>query len=243
MRVTIRHRAAVVLVSVVGLICGCERARRSETSPTPTPGPSDPGIVLAGQVTSALTSAPLAGAEVSLNGRDRATTDEAGKYSLRGSLDTNLRFNFIYVSASGYESDYRFFGDAHDFRLHPIERIAAGQSTVLRVTPEDSLCVNNVQDFPGLGPSYHCRAVRVVAARAGRLTIDVVSSTGAPFFQVEVETTNAPTCCSERIQNPTSLDVTPGLEVVVRVEIPWGSARGESFVVNTTISPQAAGKS
>lgn len=201
--------------------------------------PAPQATTMQGRVQNALTSAPIAGAVVSIDGRTTATTDEAGHYSVTGSTVIGQGFDFTYVSAAEYEPDYRFFGTANDFRLFPIQRIEAGRSAALLVTPDDSLCVNNMQDFPGLGPSYHCHAVRVVAAHAGRLSIEVRTADGALHSQVEVETVNGSSCCSERIQNPTSLDVTEGLEVVVRVEIPWDSVSSQSFVVNTQISPRA----
>jgi hypothetical protein len=109
-------------------------------------------------------------------------------------------------SAARFEPDYQFISapqDAvQDFRLYPIERITAGQSARLTVGPGDTLCVNNVQDSPGLGPAYVCRTIRVVAVSDGMLTIDVVASDGSERPLVEVETTNSTVCCNERLQIP-----------------------------------------
>jgi hypothetical protein len=235
-----------VAITLWLVLAACGKPPSAPTPGAPPPAqpatpaaPAPPGTALQGLVVNALSSAPIAGAVVSIDGRYTARTDATGNYTLAGSAVLGPGYDFVYVSASGYEPDYRFLGTAGDFRLFPIERIEAGRSAALIVTPDDSLCVNNMQDFPGLGPSYHCHAVRVVAARAGRLSIEVRTADGALHDPVEVETAAVSNCCSERIQNPTALDVTPGLEVVVRVEIPWNSTSSQSFVVNTQFFPVA----
>jgi hypothetical protein len=227
--------------------CGKPPSAPTPSTPPPTgqpapfnppgaPGPpTSPPIALQGRVVNAITSGPIAGAVVSIDGRYTANTNDTGSYSVTGFADF-APLDFTYVSASGYEPDYRFLGTDGDFRLFPIARIESGRSATVIVTPDDSLCVNNVQDSPGLGPSYHCHAVRVVAAIAGRLSIEVRTANGELHPQVEVETVNGSSCCSERIENPTSLEVTPGLEIVVHVEIPWDSAGSQSFVVDTKMS-------
>jgi hypothetical protein len=232
MRTFARHTVGVVAAFL--LVSGCSRTDTLSPSPPPTPPPGAPQITLTGQVMDSDSSGPIAGAVVSINGRYRGTSDESGKYSVTGSLDGGS--GITYVSAAGYESDYRFIsGVTMDFRLHRIERISAGESKLVTVAPGDSLCVNNVQDFPGLGESYLCRSLRVLASSDGILTIEVVSPESGEHPQVEVETVNAPLCCHERIENPTSLHVAAGIEVRVSVEIPWGSPTSRSFVVNTSL--------
>ena len=147
--------------------------------------------------------------------------------------------DYVWASASGFEPDYRFITAAQnavqDFRLYPIERIAVEQPARLTVEPGDTLCVNNVQDSPGVGASYVCRTIRVLAVSSGTLTIDVVASDGGDRPLVAVEVFGGTVCCDERLQNPTSVQVHAGVEVRVSVELPWGSATSRSFVVNTAL--------
>jgi hypothetical protein len=101
--------------------------------------------------------------------------------------------------------------------------------------PDDTLCVNNAQDTPGLGPDYVCRSVRIVAPSDGIMTVEALSTQGGAHPPLELETVNVSPCCSERIANPTSIQVTAGTEVVARVEIVSGSA-GQSFTLKTSMA-------
>jgi hypothetical protein len=56
--------------------------------------------MLTGRVTDASTSAPIAGATVSINGRYRTTTDGSGQYSVTGLLDYGSNHDFTYTSAN-----------------------------------------------------------------------------------------------------------------------------------------------
>jgi hypothetical protein len=142
--------------------------------------------------------------------------------------------DFTYVSANGYANDYHYIrGTTQNVHLYRIERITAGQSKSVTVAPDDTLCVNNFQDFPGLGQDDVCRSVRVVAPRDGVLTIEAVSTLGGGHPPLEVETIGVSPCCSERMGNPTSIEMTAGTEIVVNVEIPLGSTTSQSFTLNT----------
>ena len=164
--------------------------------------------------------------------------DAAGRYRLTGG-GYSAGVDYGWASAAGFEPDYRFISAAQaavqDFRLYPIERTTAGQAVRVTVDPGDTLCVNNVQDSPGLGPSYVCRTIRVLAPSDGMLTIEAVASDGGERPLIEVETTNATVCCNERLEYPTSLQVNAGTEIRVSVELPWGSTASRSFVVNTSL--------
>ena len=215
------------------------------TLPTSTPRASTtffpPGgpIVLTGRVTDSTTSAPIPGAIVSINGRYRGPTDSSGYYSVTGLLDYGRNFDFTYVSAKSYASDYRYIrGTTQNARLYPIERITAGQSKLLTIAPDDTLCLNNVQDTPGLGQDYVCRSVRVVAPGDGVIAVEALSTQGEARPPLEVETVDGSSCCSERLENPTSIAVTAGTEIIVNVEMKLGSTTSQSFVVNTSIEPQ-----
>jgi CarboxypepD_reg-like domain len=197
-------------------------------------------IVLTGRVTDATTSAPIAGAVVSINGRYRATTDSAGNYTVTGLLDAGSNTDITYVSASGYAADYHYIrGATQNVRLYHIERITAGDSKVVTVAPDDTLCVNNVQDSPGLGPDSVCRSVRVLVTRDGVMTVEALSTQDGTRPPIEVEVNSNPVDWNPSLRNPTSsFSVTAGTEVVVNVEMLAGSPTSQSFVVNTSISPQ-----
>jgi hypothetical protein len=202
---------------------------------TQPPGP----IVLTGRVTDITTSAPISGATVSINGRYRGPTDSSGYYRVTGLLDYGRDLDFTYVSANGYSNDYRYIrGTTQNVHLYRIERITAGDSKLLTVAPDDTLCLNSVQDTPGLGQDYVCRSVRVVAPSDGVITVEALSAQGGVRPPLEVEAVGVSPCCSERMGNPTSIPVTAGTEIVVNVEMTLGSTTSQSFVVNTSIAPQ-----
>ena len=237
-------RECVVLLLLLASACSGDTATttaptpRPGSSPTPSPAPS-PGepFVLTGQVTDATTSAPISGATVSINGRYRTTTDSSGNYSDAGKLDAGGNYDFTYVSANGYASDYRYIrATSQNVRLYRINRIMAGDSTSVTVDPDDTLCVNNLQDFPGLGPDYVCRSVRVVAPSDGVMTLEAVSTQSGAHPPLEVETVGAPLCCSERMGNPTSIQVTAGTEVVAHVEMVSSSTISQSFTLSTSMA-------
>ncbi len=225
-------------------IAGC--GGNAPTMPTSVPAPSTPApststrpspssIVLTGQITDAATSAPIAGAIVRINGRYSAVTDASGKYSVSGLLDAGGGSDFTYVSAADYVSDYRYIrSSSQDVRLNRIQRITAGESKIITVAPEDTLCFNNMQDTPGLGRDYLCRSVRIVALTAGTLTIEAVSTQDGARPPLEVEVADEPVDWS--LQNPKSFQVAAGTEVAVNVEMSAASTTSQSFTVMTSIT-------
>jgi hypothetical protein len=145
---------------------------------------------------------------------------------------------------SGYTDDCQWIpATTHDafrsFRLNRIKRIAAGESTSVTVAPDDTVCVNNVQDSPGLGQDYVCRSVLIVAPADGLMTVEALPTQGGGRPPLEVETRGAAgPCCNERMGNPTSIPVTAGTEVVANIEMAWGSTTSQSFTLNTTLVRQ-----
>jgi hypothetical protein len=207
--------------------------------PSLTPPSPPPTIVLTGQVTDSTTASPISGATVSINGRYRTTTDGSGNYSLTGLLDAGRNGDFTFVSANNYASDYRYIrGASQSVRLYRITRITAGDSMVVTIAPDDTLCVNNVQDTLGLGQDYVCRSVRVVAPADGIMTLEALSTQAGARPGLEVETVGVSPCCSERMGNPVSIPVTAGTEVVANVEMVYGSAASQSVVLNSSIGRQ-----
>jgi hypothetical protein len=195
-----------------------------------------PPFLLTGQVTDAATSAPISGAIVSINGRYRTTTDVAGMYSDAGLLDAGNNTNVTYVSANNYAPDYRYIrGTIQNVHLNRLERITAGASKLLTVAPDDSLCVNNVQDTLGLGPDYVCRSVRVITPSDGILIVEAISTQNATHPVIEVETVGDYRFVYP-MSNPASIQVTAGTEVVVNVEVPSASTARQAFIVSTSMS-------
>ena len=227
-------RGCVVLLVI--LASACSGGNSTATSPSPKPLPPDP-VSVTGQVTDSATSAPISGATVSFNLGGSTTTDSSGNFSVTGSLDTT--YNVTFVSANNYEEDVRRYIGAkpQNFHLHRIERITAGDSTSVTVAPVDTLCGNNLQD-DATSSGYVCRSVRVVAPSNGVMTLEAVSTQGGAHPPLEVETVGVSPCCSERMGNPTSIQVTAGTEVVVNVEMVLGSTTSQSFTLNTSMARQ-----
>jgi protocatechuate 3,4-dioxygenase beta subunit len=206
-----------------------------------------PQFILTGHVFNADTSAPVPNVYVSVNGRYDARSDSAGRYHLTGALDGgNLGTlnNVTFATVDGFEPEYRpIQANVQDFHLRPFQRITAGASTSITVSPTDTMCVNNVQDTPQLYGSVFfmvCRSVRVTAPKDGLLTVEAVSSDGA-HPQLEAEAVPDAHCCTlENMANPWSQFVTAGTEVIVNVEIPSNSGGSKTFTVQTTLSAGAA---
>ncbi len=202
--------------------------------------PLGPVIQLSGQVIDAGTSAPIAAATVYINGRYSSTTDASGNYSLTGRLDIGDS-SITWAVADGYEPHTRYIrgNSAQSFRLRRIERILAGQSWSVTVHPDDSLCHTDSYEpsfgFPGSG--FLCRAVRVIAQSDGVLQVEAVSTADGSHPPLEVVVLNYPPCC-ERMENPISIDVRTGTELLVRVVgMPENASTSQSFVVTTSMSP------
>jgi hypothetical protein len=199
-----------------------------------------PSMVFTGRVTDAVTSAPIAGAIVYVNGRYRATSDASGNYSLTGYLDIGDS-SITYAFADGYEQSGRYIRGmlSQSFRLHRTVRIAVGDSWSVTVRPDDSLCNNNLQEpgFGSPGSGFLCRTVRVMAPSDGVLTLEAVSTQDGTHPTLEVEAVGgAGPCCSERLENPTSIKVTAGTEVIVNVELPERATASQSFRLTTSMS-------
>jgi hypothetical protein len=203
-----------------------------------------PQFVLTGHAMNADSSAPIPGVTISINGRYEGTSDGAGHYSVIGALDGGSLaslHNFTFSTAVGYEPEYRFIRTtSQDFHLRPVQRITAGASASVTVSPTDTMCVNNVQDDPTLYGSVFmvCRTVRVIAPSDGVLTVEAVSSGGA-HPQMEAEAVKDSHCCTlENLANPWSQFVTAGSEVIVNVEIPSNSPASQTFLVQTSMSAE-----
>lgn len=220
-----------LIALLLTLVSACDGRDMPKSASSPT---APATIVLLGQVTDRTTSASVSGAIVRLDFRQIAITDSSGNYTLPGWGVMTI------VEADNYAKDYRYVGGTpHNVHLYPIRRITAGDSTSVTVAPDDTLCVNNMQDSPGLGPDHVCRSVRVVAPSAGVMTLEALSTTNGPppLLEVEIVGGSGP-CCSERLENPTSILVSAGTKVVAHVEMPFGSATSQTFTLNTSMRLQ-----
>ena len=121
-----------------------------------------------------------------------------------------------------------------NFHLYRNQRITAGETITVAVGPDNSICLNNVRDFPGLGLDYICRTVRIVAPIDGVMTIEATSVANGTHPSLAVETVNASSDVW-RLENPTSIPVAAGTEVMANIEMSASSATRESFTLMTKI--------
>jgi hypothetical protein len=175
-------------------------------------------------------------------------TDGVGAYDIRFTAVPGAYYKGAGATAEvvlvgdGYEAEYRWFrpttSDAHQtLDLHPrlINQITAGESISVTVTPDDTPCINNLQDIPGLGPDYVCRTVRILVAAAGVLTVEARPA-GGSSPPLEVETVpEQDDCCLDGLSNPRTLSVAAGTVVKASIEIPVGSTASQTFTLKTTI--------
>jgi hypothetical protein len=234
------YARAVLLVTFAS---ACGGTDGTVTAPTPTT-PALTVTVLSGRITDRATGAPIAGGSVAASYPDvsRATTDNSGTYELMGHNALALPHDgnaIAWATADNYESDVRYVRSAaQDFRLYPIQRIAAGAATPVTVGPNDPLCNNNLSS-PGWGADYVCRIVRIVVPVDGTLTVEAIPLAGGARPLLEIEAGwGQPGCCSERLENPTSIKVTAGTEVIAHVEIVSSSTTTQAFTLSTSIAPR-----
>jgi hypothetical protein len=104
-------------------------------------------------------------------------------------------------------------------------RIAAGESTVLSVSPDGGECRSLMAGV--------CGVVRITISKAGRLTVQAVSDDTMPAPQLEI-------CCesgNEVWGNPVTLNVTPGPELELLLGLGQGVSTTRSFKVKTSFEP------
>jgi hypothetical protein len=143
----------------------------------------------------------------------------------------------VWATAEGYEDDLHYYrATSQDFRLHPIERIPAGGSTVVTVRSDDSLCSNNIHE-PGWGSAYVCRKVRIVPTD-GVLTVEALPIGGGSRPPLVVAVYAGSRVLVERLGNPVSAPLTGGTEVIAFVEMVSGSPTNQSFTLTTSMAPR-----
>jgi hypothetical protein len=246
----------ILLVAVL-LAAACDgRGPTTPTSPSAPPAavPSPPRQSMSFEMTGVVTDddgPPVPGAKVAV-WRDYVDvpsmlTDGSGAYKLKftavpGSAyvlnwdpaGTEDAVAFVTVEASGYEPYARYIlGTTQDLveniRLHRIKRITAGESAVLTIVPDDTVCVLDV--WPGR--ELICGTLRVVAPDNGIMTVEAVptqATSELPMLEFFGNQTGAPRA------NPTALRVTAGIEYTIKVEVPRGFTGSQSFVVKTSMT-------
>lgn len=173
-------------------------------------------------------------------------TDNTGRYTLNfsrgpGSIhlpefdpaDTRDAVAFVSVEAPGYEPHSRFvLGTSEqiveNIRLRRVQHIAAGESAMLTISLDDSVCDTTV--WPGR--ELICRTLRVSAPTDGVMSVEAVpndAASGRSTLQVFGDRTGAPR------GNPTAIEVSAGEEYTVKVELPRPFSASQSFVVKTSM--------
>jgi hypothetical protein len=173
-------------------------------------------------------------------------TDTAGRYKVNfsGAPGSNHVPNadppgtqdavaFLEIEAPGYERlAHYILGTAEhlvqNVRLHRRQRIAAGESAVLSIGPDDTVCAVDAWPWRGL----KCGIVHVVAQTSGRMTVEAVPTQhggNAPTLEVYSHSDR-----SSGYGNPVSIPVTAGIEYIVDVAVPWDTS--QSFALNTTMA-------
>lgn len=193
-------------------------------------------ITLTGLVTSAETSAPLAGATVYLNGRYRATTDGSGHYSIAGILDLPSGDNVAWAFLDGYEeTDQLVMSSSLNFRLYAVQRFTVGTPVQFTVAPTDSICDNNAQD-PSFGVhDYVCRSLHTTAPSDGVITVEAVSQSGEHFPLYVAAPGHQ--CCD--LKNPATFTVKAGDVISISVELPSTSTASQTFVVTASMAGES----
>lgn len=113
-----------------------------------------------------------------------------------------------------------------NFRLHHLTRIAAGESIIVSVTPDNGDCTGWLY-----GP---CGRLRVTVPTDGNLTVEAVrtqESAAVPQLQV---------CCldgNERYGNPVTLGAASGTEVWVEIGQSAAGAMGQTVIIRTSLQP------
>jgi hypothetical protein len=235
-----RLSCRAVFIALLLVPAGC-----SGGSPT-TPSPRSNGESF--EVTGVVTDdqgAPVGGASVTMRywlggviSAPSVQTDASGRYTI------GFTSNPWMIGTSGRgAAQAEIFDEAYEryqrtvmatnsnlienFRLHGIQLIAAGDSLVLSIAPDDGECPDDAS-----GP---CRIVRVAAPADGTMTVE------APSIQPAAEQPQVEVCCvsgNERYGNPVTIPVTAG---TAYYEVLIGLSRGititQSVLLKTSFAP------
>jgi len=248
----VRKFIAICSMSLL-VACGKDQVPTAPTAPGSTPPtPASSSFELSG-IAIGDDGRPIANAPMYVNfltpsgGNSPGVpgmTDEVGRYRVqfdakRGGYSRGSTA-LVWVKGDGYEIEYRWFrpttSDPHqtlDLRPRLIRQVTAGEQVSVTVAPDDTPCINNVQDLTNMKPYYTCLSVRILVPADGILTVEAVSTgAGAQHPPLELEGVPEPDCCY--FGNPLTMAVTAGMVVRANVELLEGLPR-QSFALTTTI--------
>ena len=243
-----RSGAGALMLGTLLLAVGCESQPNTVTAPStsgpatqpqpPQPPPPATNFEVTGVVTSEQ-GVPVAGAVVTMaNGPysswPSTVSDGSGGYRIAFSA-TSTGSGFVaraQVIAEGYELYWRSLftnsfanNNVESFRLYPVKRVTAGDSSVVAFPSDVGECTGWV--------ARRCGIMRVTIPSTGILTVEVTptdSSGRQPTLEI---------CCvsgNEIYGNPLTLplDGLVGSELLVLVTLRDDSTAAESFVVKTS---------
>ena len=160
-------------------------------------------------------------------GRVTATSDAAGSFDV--TVEPFVNGLGVMLEKPGYERAWRFIsvrtgGEVvHNLRLHPLVRVAAGDSLRLSIRPDDPSC--------GFDDEFLCRTVRITAAAAGRLTAEIVPDRAEPQLALAVSGDLFPRPTASRL----FLTVSANSETRVDVVVWWETAVQVPFTLKTSL--------
>lgn len=234
-----------VFVIVLLAVAGCDGSTPTEPRPPaqlptlpstlPQPAPSvSQRFELTGTVTDQQ-GTPLAGAVVTMGlwqvpypHWPTARADKTGTYWINFTATARLSDTFLaraQVTADGHEEYWRNVwangrtSFVENLRVNRVTRISAGESIVLSVRPDPGECSGDWDGFP-------CTILRITVAKAGRLTIEAMSTETAVRPPMEI--------CCDRWGNPVTVTVASGEELVVKIGVGQGISTAQSVTVKTS---------
>jgi hypothetical protein len=232
--------------------------------PAPLPPPSTATFFhVTGSVTDDAGS-PVAGATVSLTTltslapttrytQTLLTSDSTGRFvadvpsvpeSMNGPPGMSGAMAFAWADKNPYDGDaeYVFASGVSNLRLRLWRRreIAAGDSAIVVVSPDNPICLNNTQDMHPWPQEWVCATIHVMPAADGQLTITATPTEpgiAPPALESEPEDWTTQYFSISPTTGALTFPVQRGVPQRVEIEIPWGSSRSLSFVVKTSLTP------
>jgi hypothetical protein len=228
------------------------------TRSTPAPMPAPSGLAayhLSGTVTGG-DGTPLEGGLVyftylqstspgSIYQHSSTASGSGGLYSLEisalpqsmgGPRGTQDAWAFANVLRAGYEADHRYVSaSTQNFRLYPVRQIAAGDSAVVTVAPDDAICSNDLQDLHPWPDEWVCRTIHVSVPADGKMIVTAAPTQlgGAVPGLVIEGASELPDYTWDA--GTLTVPAVAGNVVTVHVEIPWGSDSSRSFMLHTSL--------
>jgi hypothetical protein len=130
---------------------------------------------------------------------------------------------WVFASKAGYEPDAQQIAEpTRDLTLHDFITVAAGQSVRVTVRPNDPnlwiIDPSSLREY-----DYRIRVIRLSAAMASRVTLQLVADDGGPAEFV----------VRDHVGNPAVLTMSAGSEVEVEIRVLAGSPQ-RTFTLNTS---------